>query len=607
MTETLDIHATVRRQSKSEGTATWKYGVGSGVLSICAFALWAYSVGLIHVYRSGPSGLVAELPIVWWLALVLAVAAVASGLLTKAPCALTMLAPILVFTLVLHGTLLAAEPVPRFGPAYQVAGFADYFKTVGHMNGRLDARMNWFGLLSGAGMAAKAMGVPTTWFLRWSPAMFELSYLLPIKSLGNLYLRSPRARWAVLPLFLVGNWIDQDYFSPQAVALFLYLVVLLICVRTLGAQGSRASLSARISDLGVFRSLAGKLWGALGVPGRAMPLGKSEEVVGPRTRGAALGLVFLLVGVSVASHPLTPVVLCIALLALAFTGRTRLRISWLIASLGVITWTSWVAKDYWIGHLQVVFGGVGNVGGTVAATTSRHIASASFGREMVEGARLTATLAIVLAAALATFLLWRRSGRSWDLVLLAAAPGVIGALVTYGGEVTLRILLFSLPALCLLVASAVDQGGGRRGLILYGGVLILLVALFPLTRYGNEGFETFTPGDIAATEWVYSHVPRGSTILTEDFTETLGMSHVGYYHLSELGPAVLASPRVLKQILPNGPAWIYVTRSQYSETTIYRGFPGNWLKRFEANLAGLPSVRRAYVNSTAAVYYIEFH
>ena len=519
-----------------------------------------------------------------------------------------MVVSLFTFAMVLHGTLPASEPVPRFGAAYQIVGFADYFKIFGHVNGRLDARMSWFGLLSATGMAAKAMGVSTSWFLRWAPTIFELAYLVPLKSLATLTLRHKRASWAALPVFLAGNWIDQDYFSPQAVGLFIYLAVLLVALRTLGDH-HHSSFKTRLAAVMFLRRNTRRAGRAFSVIDSEDDEAKLVPEPSPKTRLGALLLVLLLLGVLIATHPLTPVVAAVVLLALALTGRTRLRITWLLVAFGVIAWLSWAAKDYWIGHLQAVFGGLGNVGGTVQAATSQHTTSTSLGRRLVEDARIAATAITWLGAGLASLLTWRRRGRSWELVILAVAPGVIGALVTYGGEIALRILLFSLPALAILIGSILDSGnsGKHFRVPIYASVLLILVALFPLTRYGNEGFEAFTPGDIASANWLYLHVPVGSTILTENYNEPLGASHAGAYRLSELGGLVLADAGTLRAALPQGPAWIYLTNSEYTESVIYLDYPRAWLSIFETRLEQFPFVHLVYRSQAASVYYLASH
>ena len=57
--------------------------------------------------------------------------------------------------------------------------------------------------------------------------------------------RDRRVVWLGAWLFFVANWVGQDYFSPQAFAFFLYLVLLGVVVRWLGARGDGEPLWAR--------------------------------------------------------------------------------------------------------------------------------------------------------------------------------------------------------------------------------------------------------------------------------------------------------------------------------------------------------------------------
>ena len=104
-------------------------------------------------------------------------------------------------------------------------------------------------------------------------------------------------------MFCLGNWIDQDYLSPQAFGFFLYLVVVALLLTVLSARAG-APTSWRPAALLVW-------WRA-----------RTPEEPDRRLRVGALLLVLLLCVVMVASHQLSPFMLLVAVAALVVLGRS---------------------------------------------------------------------------------------------------------------------------------------------------------------------------------------------------------------------------------------------------------------------------------------------
>jgi hypothetical protein len=577
------------------------------LLAVPGLAAWVASVGRIHPYHTGAVGLVAQLPVLWWAGLLLVIAAVGFELSLVRIRPATMVLSVLALACVLHGTLPASETAPRFDAAYSVAGFSQQIADTGKTLPRFDARFSWFGVFSAAGMAARAMHVGTLWFLRWAPLAFEVLYLVPVKALANVSLKSSRAQWAALPIFLAGNWIDQDYFSPQAIALFLYLVVLVIAVRTFADHGAQPRLIARMMETRRYRSLTIGATRLLRAPLDAVPAESFPEDSSRGARAALLGVVIVLCGVLALSHQISPVTLTIVLAVLVCVGRTQLRTVWLWVAFFVIAWLSWEARAYWSGHLTKIFGGVGQVGATVSVTVVHHARSNSIGRSLVEGGRAAEAVVTLLGAAIGAFILWRRGRTIWTVVVLALTPVVTGGVVSYGGEVALRILLFSLAPLAVLVAAMLDGPPTRRSaVVLFAATGLVLVALFPLNRFGNESFEAFAPGDVAAATWIHEHAPDNSDIFVFNKDEPLLFSHVGDYKITELDDLLYASPATIAKVgFPPKGGYVYLTRSQYEFGVVYDQLPTDWLAKFEHSLAQVPFIHPVYVNSTAEVLQVD--
>ena len=368
----------------------------AGALSIL---LWSLSLSSIHPYAATDTGLMTMLPIVWWIALLLAFIGLVVELQSESPRVVPCVFNLFALALVLHGTLPATEVTPRFAAAYQIAGFSDQFAKNGTPLPLLDARMSWPGLFSATGMAARAMGVDPTWFFRWAPLVLNLLYLLPVKVIANTTLKRPRAQWLALAVFLLGNWLDQDYFSPQAVDLLLYLAVIAILVRVFATSRRQPAPVRHVMEFRIVVALADRVRRIFWLPKTAQ---SGEHPVPPRSTAELAFLYSMTLAIEIAiiaSHQFTPLALCVVLFVLTMTGRTQMNLLWIITSVLAFAWFSWLASTYWEGHLGAVFGGIGHFGGVVNSTVGARLQNASTQRLLVQDSRLAVSAVIVLCAA----------------------------------------------------------------------------------------------------------------------------------------------------------------------------------------------------------------
>ena len=284
------------------------------------------------------------------------------------------------------------------------------------------------------------------------------------------------------------------------------------------------------------------------------------------------------------------------------TGRTKLNLLWIITAALAFGWFSWLARTYWVGHLRAVFGGIGQVGGVVNSTVGSRLQNASVERLLVQDSRLAVSAVIMLSAAFGFWWSWRRGRTQWTLAILAVAPIGVALVTDYGGEVALRVLLFSLAPASVLIALLVDKGITTRiSLVVVVVVIALMAAMFPLARYGNESFEAIAPGDVAAADWIQGHVSSGSTILVA--IDDLPMAESPSLSLDVADGLAFAPTDELRWVLgTTGPnTWILLTRSQYEYGTVVGGYPSDWLSTLEKRLLATGSVEIKYRSPTAVV------
>jgi hypothetical protein len=464
-------------------------------LTVAALVLWAVAALLVDPTAAGDLGMVTALPLVWWAGL----AALLVGLVlhvrrgTWAPLAVLQTAALVAFLFV---TMTVSEPYSRIPTSYTHVGLVDYLVRDHQIIRHFDARFSWPGSLSLGAMLTQIAGATSSaTFVRWAIPLFVALWATAVYAVVRCFASSARVRWLAVWLFLLLNWVGQDYYSPQATNFFFVLVT----VAAVATWVPRRIVRARM---------------------RWLPFEQPPDVVA--TSGQLVGLVLLLVGLAAAvasSHQLSPFMLVGALTVLWIVDRRDIRLLPIIVLVLTLAWISWGAYDYWIGHFASITKDVGNVGGVVGAGTSKRLANGSAGHRTVLAVRLVVSIGAWLAGAAGYLVARRRTGSAITVAALAVAPAGAIALQSYGGELGLRIFLFSLPFTALLAAEGADHllrrpwPDPRRAVAVASLAAVVLGSLFVVSRYGNEQFEQIYPEDMAAVRAVYDLAPVGSIVL----------------------------------------------------------------------------------------------
>jgi len=480
---------------------------GIAALAGAALVIWWLGAAAADPGRLGDLGLVTVLP-VWAYAAFLPLAGAFAVMLARSTFP-TWLAVLLVLVLIVM--LYAVSPwlsgVPRFSPSWRHLGVVDYIVRNGTVNPALDAYHNWPGFFALVASLAAAVGLPDlTPVALWAPLWFNLLYLPALYVLLDGLTDDRRAVWLGIWIFYLANWIGQDYFAPQALGLFVYIVAAALMVRWLAAGDAPGEATAP-TVRGRLRWLVGRFTAR--TPMRA-------ESLSPARRAGVVAVLVLGFGFVVTAHQLTPFFIFAATAALFLLLRVR----WvaLLALMVVLigAWISFMAVAFLIGHFQNVAGYVGALAESLAANLTGRL-SGSRDHQVVVYARLGFTALVWLIAFLGA-LRRLRHGR-WDVTAaaLAAAPFPLFLVQAYGGEMLLRIALFSLPFMALLAAYAFfPRRTERLGMVsvtMIAAVSLGLMGGFMLTRYGNERLETFTRDEVAAVEELYAVAPPGSLLV----------------------------------------------------------------------------------------------
>lgn len=406
--------------------------------------------------------------------------------------------------LVLPGLTAIAETSTRFVVSWRHMGVVDHLARTGSIDPSIDAYFNWPGFFAFFSFLQEAAGLQDiSVIVHYAPIALNVLYLLPLYAIGRATTDDRTTTWVGLWLFASLNWIGQDYFSPQGLYLFVYLVVVAVVVTWFKGNAPRLDRLVR-------RQPAGGPSGG----GPAVDVPGNEESTG-RQRAGLVVVLMVVVAATVASHQLTPVAMFLTLAALALLNLTYLRGLPVLVLLLAGAWIAFPAATYFAGHADVVFGGVASLFDSLGQNVTDRVQGSS-GHETIVLLRLVAALLLWCLAAWGTWLRWRAGSDVRWAVVPAAVPFVLLALQSYGGEALLRSALFSSPFMCLLAASVfVDPAEGRvrrGGAALLAVVGVAIFVLFPFARWGNERADWYSEEEVQAVRELYETAPDGSVI-----------------------------------------------------------------------------------------------
>ena len=377
--------------------------------------------------------------------------------------------------------------------------------------------------------------------------------------------------WTALVIFVLANWVGQEYFAPQPTVLFLYLTVIAVCLR--------------------YRA-----------PGD--PAG--------RRRDLAIGIALTLMVVAIVpTHQLTPLMMIVALTVLALC-RFRVKSLLAVAVLATVGWDVLFAWPWIAENLEGLVEKLGSPGMN-ARSGFINLADASQSQVVVAMIDRAHSGAIVMLAILG-FVRCFRHNRRFTLALLALAPLPVVAINDYDGEMVFRIYLFTLPFLCIYAAAAFfpTERGGRSWLtrLTLPAVLLLLIPGFLVSYYGKEQANYFTRGEANASVFVYGIAPRGSLIIgaTRDFP--WAFMNYEFYSYGRFGllesedrEALLDDPvgGFSDLMAPYHHAYLVLTRSQIADVEMTGAMPHGSVAQVREALLRSPMFTVIYRTDDAVV------
>lgn len=564
--------------------------------------LWVASLGAIDVTSLGFDGLLGEFPVTWWLALGFVVAGLAVSCWGPQSSPWVVAAHVGALVLVLFGTVPAVADVPQYAWTYKHLGVANLIEAQGGLDPSADIYNRWPASFALAAAFSRVAGVDVLSWAAWCEPLFMAFDALLVAALARTLRCSGRTAGTAAGVFVLFGWVGQAYFAPQALAMTFALTILLVVLR---AQ-PRLRLVPWADRL-------------------ARAAGGREPIASPTPvaslAGGWIAAVVALDVVLVATHQLTPYVVLLQIAALAVVGAVRPW--WLVAVMGGVTVTFLLANMAYLQEHFQLFSGLNpfsNVQNAqldeldpVAARDWAANAARALGVGMWAGAILAAwRLARVGAARLGAVLL-----------VLAFSPFALVLGQSYGGEATLRLVLFSAPWAAIAIAAALTTiSRPPVRLAAAAAVLAGCAALFVPSFFGSSQTTVVSRDEVRAAQAFYEQAPSGSVLMLAGpgFPLRMGARYPEFAGpVSDAEPALLrlerfrgrplgaadlpAVRREIENWSPDGFLAFSATQTRYAET--YGTTPRGSLDRLEAAVVASGDFQPFYTGPDARIYRLK--
>ncbi len=588
---------------------------GPFILMSIAALLWVISLQGVNLRGMTDTGLLDVLPATFYLALAVLTVSffLAEFEFHSSPLVLGLHLLLMIF--ILHGTpiILYGPDTMRYAWAWKHLGIIDYIMRHGSVDPTiafLNAYHNWPGFFAVNALFTQTAGLSSPLsYARWSQIYFNLLFLGGLAILYRTFTVDRRLIWLGAWFFLILNWIGQDYFAPQAMAYFLYLV-------TLGILLTWFRSTIKPDSFHLMHGLRSK---RLETWARWLFVHSVSEVpeqpTDPRRRVLLIVAVILNMAVITFTHQLTPLVLIVSLVFLVLFQRIYSTSVAVLMFVFENIWIWFVATPFVGQNLPGILATLGDLNGNVSQNLIS-LSNASPGQVIVSLMGRGLTLLVILLAGIG-FLSRLRTGRiDLTAILLAVAPIPILVANSYGGEILFRVYFFALPSLAFLIGAVFlpERTTRNSWWQTVGGAALSLVILagFLFAYYGKEAENYISPPEVAASQYLFSTAPPGSLIIagTADYPALIH-NYEDYTYVNIAQEPAASREAMLQDPINDMSSWmsnsqytgafLIITRSQEAAVDMIGSLPRGSLARIEQALVQSDQFTVLYQNQDAVV------
>ena len=537
----------------------------------CGLALQA--AASVPVPVDNDLGLAPLLPMRYWVALIGLCGLFAYALVRHQDRPVLLAALVGCLVLCLYGAAAMATPIPRGEVTWRHIGIINTLTTSHGIDPDIDAYFNWPGFFALFAVLSRATGLPMEHLALWAPVWNVAFWLAALAWLLRAFTRDTRRIALTLWLFTLGNWIDQDYLSPQAFGFFFYVVIIGVVLHYLSPR--------------------------------------SRSADSPAQRRSARFAVVVVVILSVAltgSHQLTPFMVLVSLCGLVLARKCTAVHLPVVVGLVIACWLAFPASAYLAGHPLL-----SSQVNALSANLSQRL-DGTPGHLLAVHVRMALTGGMWALAVVGA--IRDRRARRLDVrtLVLAGSPFVLVAAQPYGGEMLLRVALFALPLVAYLAAGAFlsPSHWPPVRVVALATTSALLVVASVTARYANARFDTFGPAESTAVGELYHLATPGSLLIAgahptpwryREYT-----SH-RYLVLSELCDAGMTAAGCTERLegrvrYADKDAWLLLTDSQEASVVMQGLLPRGTFQGVERRLRHQPVARLAWTDGEARIYHL---
>ncbi len=559
----LGSEAVMKLKTSCSGWRTERISV---LLTAVAVLLWLHSI-LSAKLEIGFYGLIHGLPVTFFVALAFLTVASAILWVSSERHGKLLCLQLLVFisALWLIPVITGGSP-PFVDHEYRVLGMVDYIVRQGHFDPTVLWYQAWPGAFIISAMAFKVGSIDLEPVLGMFPFFMQLLYLLPLYLFLKNTLGEARSNycWAGAWLFYLANWIGQDYFGPQAIALFLLLTLL--------ALVTSASVWKKDSKSPIF-----------------------------------LGLVVLVFAALAITHLLTALAALCILVAIWLVKRSKtMALAVVLCLLLVVCWDS-IGAERFIMNRVFPAPGSESPGAFVVdpgAVTGREVTGHFTGSESHVAVAITrlpfsAMFALIgVAGVVLVLLVKRKLGAAIPILAIALAPLLLLPLA-YGQELLHRLYLFALAPMAYFGAELLSTKK-RELTFIFCLSLIIGVPLHVVAHYGNEAMDYFSPGDVAGLHFFHDNTSEGYVTGAWPMGEVKNVERyrlIGFSRLSLQNDVVV----VEGQLDEESPHYIAISRQDREFYRFFLDDPG-FIEELELNLNNSADHNLIYLNADVSLY-----
>lgn len=475
--------------------------VAAGLLAV-ALASWIFGASRAPNATQSVYGLLASAPGVW-LALGLAVGTAATIVALRAGSTALTAACAIGFVLMLRATASIADPAPQPTWSYKHIGVIAAIQAHGHVVAGTDIYMNWPGMFAASGFVSGTSGAAVFDMARWITPFVHVVLALAVAGLTEAMGFDFLAATTAALLAIVLNWVGQDYFSPQAVAVCLAGAVVLTLIQS-------------------------------------------------RTDKACAILAVVLFAATVCTHQLTP----FWLLGVAVGLLILRRVPWWVVLAMAALLTAYVGSRLGVVAHYGLFSGFDPVANAAVSAPSVPAPGRDLADYLAKGAAglmWISTIAVVVARIRRVG--WRQSWRRLDVMPAALIAFSAFALLggqAYGGEAILRVTLYSTIGCSAILGPAVVGLMRRSRLRAVAGTawVAVLVAVIAEATYSPWWLHFVTTRDVTASRWLAEHAPDANAVAVAN--DWPGRDFVDYLRYNQSpGPQDLSLTSLLQESVPN--------------------------------------------------------